>query len=310
MPPKISIIMPVYNGASFIGDSIHSVLAQTHQDWELIIIDDGSTDGSRKIVESFKDARIQYDYQENAGVSAARNKAIRLSQGKWLAFIDADDVWLPEKLSAQLPFCSSSDLVFSDCYFIKEGTQTTELFSASSSIPANRDPGLSYLLSHNNFIPLLTVIAKKESVVAAGMFDHGIKHGEDFDLWLRMKAQGAQFAYIGRPLGAYRVHPSSASSDYGKMIYGDYALLKKYISLDLPMKEVARSRSKIILKHYLTYMRIATLPFGDRIKLLIKSVDASYAPKFVLSQILFTIFPRLTLHKTRKTTTHELRKVK
>ncbi len=104
--PLVSVIIPVFNGARYIGEAIHSVLAQTHSAIELIVIDDGSTDGTPGIAQSFGD-RVSYQAQPNCGSGAARNRGVKLAQGEFLAFLDADDLWLPDKLERQLAVFAS-----------------------------------------------------------------------------------------------------------------------------------------------------------------------------------------------------------
>lgn len=99
-PPKVSVIISVYNGERYLAEAIDSVLAQTYQDFELILIDDGSTDRTKEIIQSYP--TIRYFYQENQGVAAARNLGVAQSRGDYLTFLDADDLWLPEKLALQI----------------------------------------------------------------------------------------------------------------------------------------------------------------------------------------------------------------
>lgn len=110
----VSIIMPTYNCGRFISESIRSVLAQTYKNWELIIVDDCSTDNTAAVVSSFSDERIQYYHNEhNSGAAITRNKALREARGRWMAFLDSDDLWLPEKLEKQLAFMQQNNYAFS-----------------------------------------------------------------------------------------------------------------------------------------------------------------------------------------------------
>src|SRR5438128_10290292 len=120
MSPGISIIMPAFNAERHIGDSIQSVLDQTLADWELIVVDDGSTDHTATVVGRFNDSRVHYVKRENGGQAAARNTGIRNSNGALIAFLDADDLWLPEKLVRQLDVLkkTNTDLVYCDGYVV------------------------------------------------------------------------------------------------------------------------------------------------------------------------------------------------
>ena len=114
MNELVSVIMPSYNTASYISDSIKSVLAQTYSNWELIIVDDCSTDNTDAIVAGFKDARIKFFKNiKNSGAALTRNRALREANGEWIAFLDSDDIWLPEKLEKQIEFMKSNNYVFS-----------------------------------------------------------------------------------------------------------------------------------------------------------------------------------------------------
>lgn len=114
MSDLVSIIMPSYNTGKFIAESINSVLAQTYTNWELIIVDDCSTDNTDAIVASFNDSRIQYMKNEvNSGAAVSRNKALKIAKGKWIAFLDSDDLWLPEKLEKQIKFMKENNYQFS-----------------------------------------------------------------------------------------------------------------------------------------------------------------------------------------------------
>src|SRR6476659_7001862 len=116
----VSVIMPAFNAGKYISDAIQSVIQQTYNNWELIVIDDGSTDTTAAIIKEFiaSDDRIKYLYQENGGPGKARNKGLKEAKGIYVAFLDADDLWLPEKLREQLKtmFYHKTDLVYSDAY--------------------------------------------------------------------------------------------------------------------------------------------------------------------------------------------------
>jgi len=139
LEPLISIIIPVYNGEKYLAETIDSVIKQTYTNWELLIVNDGSTDNTKKVIQSFlsskggsasggKDNRVHYIFQKNAGVSAARNKGYQLSKGVFIAFLDADDLWLPDNLAQKSDYFSqksSSALVHADMEVIDHNTKRT-----------------------------------------------------------------------------------------------------------------------------------------------------------------------------------------
>jgi len=128
----VSVVIPTYNRAPYVTMAIESALAQSYQDYEIIVVDDGSTDGTRDVLEPYRD-RIRYMYQDNKGVSAARNTGIQESRGEWIAFLDSDDEWLPNKLEIQIGYVKSYPeicLVAANMTVIKPHGDTVSLFNA------------------------------------------------------------------------------------------------------------------------------------------------------------------------------------
>lgn len=215
--PKVSIIMPAYNAANYIKESINSVLDQTFKDWELIIIDDGSLDNTAKMVKGFfENPRIRYYYQENGKQGKARNLGISKSRGKYLAFLDADDVWLPEKLEFQVIEIEEKnvDLIFSDSY-IFSNSEVNKL-SKKMNIQGScfYDKNAIELFLQGNRIPILTVLVKKEKVIAVGGFSEklDIQNVEDYHLWLKLLMSNNIFYSSNQVLAKYREHNNSATS--------------------------------------------------------------------------------------------------
>lgn len=215
--PLISIITPAYNAAEWIEETIQSVRNQTVKNWEWIIVNDGSEDNTEEILTNWAriDSRIQYVSQKNAGVGNARNEAIKLARAELLAFIDADDMWLPTKLEKQLNAIASShaDLIYTSGDLIKE--------SPSNSIKYWKVP--AGLQQYNNLfinqlygftIPVLSVLVRKDSVLEVCGFieDRRASCAEDYQLWLKLMDNKAQFYGIDEPLFLYRVHAKQATS--------------------------------------------------------------------------------------------------
>lgn len=219
----VSIVMPAYNAEKYIAESIDSVLSQTYINWELLVIDDGSTDRTKEIVESYteKDHRIFYHYQENGKQGKARNLGLEQSKGDFIAFLDSDDLWLPAKLEFSLNEFSSNDLdlLFTNAYYFQETFDWNELHTLGRFAVHSREyigkDGLSFFLFENR-IPMLTVLVKKTSLEAVGGFrDRG--HAEDYELWLNLLSNGCRLRGVDIPLGLYRLHNSSTSSADKKM---------------------------------------------------------------------------------------------
>lgn len=214
----ISVVIPCYNGARYIRATLTSVLAQDWPNLEVIVVDDGSTDASAEIVtRDFPSVTLVR--QANAGVASARNLGIRRAGGQWVAFLDADDVWLPGKLTAQWQRLST-----------EPGTRMA--YSAwqvwASEAPAPSPEDLAALLADSEnairwdgpsgwIYPQLlvdcvvwtsTVLAERSLFDEIGMFDPGLPVGEDYDLWLRA-SRVTPIARVPRPLALYRIHPAS-----------------------------------------------------------------------------------------------------
>ena len=196
--PKASIIIPVYNGAAFIGRAVASILKQTERDLELIVVDDGSTDGTRDVVAGVSDPRLTLIAQANAGPSAARNVGLAASTGPWVGFLDADDWWLPEKLAAhlrrgeeqpELGLIHSSVIVFDE----EEKFVDVLMAWADGSV-------LEPLLFGNIIVGGgSSVTVRRDVLDQVGWFDPDVKFGEDWELWLRIAAR-FPFAAIREPL--------------------------------------------------------------------------------------------------------------
>lgn len=209
----VSVIIPTYNSVQQLPEALDSVFNQTYQDFEIIVVDDGSTDNTRELLEGFKN-RITYLYQENGGPSKARNTGIRASKGQYIAFLDADDHWLPPKLEQQIKLIESDPrlgLVFSDAeYFSGEKSMVgsywkkrgcyDQMISESGLI----QNAFSTLMKINPIMPS-TVLLKKNCFEKAGGFDEGLRFVEDKDMWLRMSVH-CFMACVPFPLVKRRVH--------------------------------------------------------------------------------------------------------
>ena len=214
----VSVIMPAYNAAKYISATIDSVLAQTYPNWELIVVDDGSTDATQSLVQAYsrREARIRYFYQLNARQGAARNKGIAHAQGNILAFLDADDLWLPEKLATQMIQLrdSGADLIFADASIFYESFGQDEEYERLNAGHGRFEGthGFEQFL-RNNQIPILTVLTTKAAVERAGGFSESlpIQNAEDYHLWLRMLLTGSVFVGYEVVLAAYREHVESVS---------------------------------------------------------------------------------------------------
>jgi glycosyltransferase involved in cell wall biosynthesis len=184
--PAVTVIIPTFNRAAIVGRAIRSVLAQTCQDWELIVVDDGSTDGTEQGVRSFSDHRIKYiRHERNRGGAAARNTGIRCARGEYVAFLDSDDEWLPEKLEKELEVFRDSDpevgLVYSGQIVLDERGRVLKV-----GMPRKSGWVHGALLESNFIGSCSRVTVKKQVLDRVAGFDETFLNGEDSDLWLRV----------------------------------------------------------------------------------------------------------------------------
>lgn len=198
--------MPSYNSGSYIAESLESILDQSYQDFEIIVVDDGSTDNTIEIVQSYEE-RVKLFRQENHGSAAARNRGAREAKGKWLAFLDSDDVWAPDKLEHQLDNCGNMSWSHTDWFFIGAGQDGT--VKGTDRAPKFSGSVLARLVV-SNFVGTSTVLVRRDVFFDAGGFDVSLMALQDWDLWLRIAVKH-ELAYVPEPLVHYRVHPSSTS---------------------------------------------------------------------------------------------------
>lgn len=239
--PEVSIIMPAYNAGKYIEESIQSVLNQTHQNWELLIVNDGSTDNTQIIAESYaaKDPRVKLINQVNSRLGAARNKGIQNALGDWIAFLDSDDLWTSLKLEKQMLVSKEFpdvDMIYTDGWVFHDGNFNNLI--PYSTITGKYTSENMYVLEYEtNYIPVLSAIVKKDMVNKVGFQEEIIQCCEDWDYWLRMAINGATFYGINEKLFYYRRHDSNMSSNSVTMRLAQASILIKnyypsYITLD------------------------------------------------------------------------------
>ena len=207
---NVSVIIPCYNAEKTIKETIESVLAQTYQDIEIIVVDDGSTDHSKEIIESFG-SKVLYFYQENGGQSAARNTAIHHSSGKYLAFLDSDDLWMPEKLEKQLALMQQEgvDWCYCDCEYFLDSTGKS-IGNYSNLVHPPKTGLVAETLLMGNFIASPTPVVSKKIIEEAGNFNESFQFGEDWDEWIRI-AMISPIVYQPEILTKHRIHENSVT---------------------------------------------------------------------------------------------------
>jgi glycosyltransferase involved in cell wall biosynthesis len=214
--PAISVIIPAYHVAPYIGDTLDSVFAQTFTDYEVVIVNDGSpdTDELECALAAYRD-RLHYIKQENRGASAARNAGLRAACGDLIAFLDADDLWLPNYLEEQIKFIRERgvDFVCADAVVFSDGSTDDETYMETlmQDAPSIGTVSFAGLLSAEQSLITSGVVARRRLILDAGSFDEALRNAQDYDLWLRLARSGARMAYQRRALLRYRRHNDSLS---------------------------------------------------------------------------------------------------
>jgi len=207
----VSVVMPTYNQASYLREAVRSVLYQDYPSWELIIINNYSEDETMEVVGSFSDPRIRCENFRNDGVIAAsRNRAIELSRGRFIAFLDSDDLWYPAKLSTCLASLKGGiDAVCHGMRINRDGIREGSLVPS----PLKEDLYRTLLFQGNSQIATSSVVIRKACLERWGGFAEApeIISSEDYELWLRLAREGTRFLLLGEVLGEYRFHGMSAS---------------------------------------------------------------------------------------------------
>jgi glycosyltransferase involved in cell wall biosynthesis len=226
-PALVSIVIPTYNSASFIGEAVDSCLAQTYPNCEIIVVDDGSTDGTRDLLESQYGERIRYLYQPNAGPSAARNNGIRAARGAFIQFCDADDQLLPSKIERCMEvFQREPDLgvVYTRYQHVEVDGKTPAPLADPPLLSG--DTFCDLLLSNGNAILTSATLVRREALLEAGLFDERLWCSEDWDLFLRLASRYA-YASIDEVLLLYRWHEGSLTKEMYRMAQGRLITIQK-----------------------------------------------------------------------------------
>lgn len=225
--PTVSVIIPTHNRAELLKRAINSVLRQTFEDFELIVVDDASSDNTPEVVESIKDGRIQYvRLEKNSGGPVARNTGIKGARGRFIALLDDDDEWLPNRLELQIEKFESLEkdvgVVYGGFYYVSQ--DTGEIIG--KRLPRYRGDVYTHLLKEN-FIGSPTLLIRRECFKKAGLFDPELKSSQDWDMWLRI-AKYYRFDYVPAVVAKYYVHGHQITFNMEKYISGRERFVWKY----------------------------------------------------------------------------------
>lgn len=236
----ISIIIPSYNYASFISETLESIIKQNYEQWECLVIDDGSSDATEAVVRPYAqaDARIRYIYQNNQGVSTARNNGLAQATGEYIQFLDADDLLAPGKLLTHVRFLEAHptvDIVYSDSRYFANGDLTRLSYSLDMQnlewlpkVDEQENTAITYLVEQN-LMPIQAALSRRTLLQKVGSFDTAIRYCEDWDYWFRCAVAGGRFFYLDstEALSYIRVHNISASQNNAALAAGAKVMRSK-----------------------------------------------------------------------------------
>jgi glycosyltransferase involved in cell wall biosynthesis len=297
--PLVSVVIPAYNAASFIGPTLDSVFAQTLSDYEVIVVNDGSPDTSslERALEPLQ-SKIRYLKQANGGPSNARNTGIRAAVGKYVAFLDSDDLWLPHHLARQVEHLESDpslQMVYANGVYLRGDSPVGILFDNSEqSLPIDLD----CLLQERSTVITSSTVVLREALLKAGMFDEKLRRCEDYDLWLRLVQAGFKLSFT-REIQIRHRQSNGLAANWELMRQALIDVYHKHLalgSLTAAQTEFVRSKmhniaTAIDVRH--TKQSLLEGKFTDALERLgrVQASDPSW--KFAFAQIGLRRFPHL-----------------
>lgn len=301
LEPLISIITPAYNAETTIVATIESVLNQTWKNWEMIIIDDGSTDNTHQTAASVHHPGIRLLQEKNKGVAATRNQGMKLAKGEYIAFLDSDDLWEPEKLASQIAFFQQADssygLVHSSYLeFDEQGSYAPKPLQHCKNLNISGEVHTDLII--HDFIATLTVMIKREVVENIGDFDLNFSGTEDWDLWIRI-AEKYKVGYIDRSLARYRLNASGLSKNYTSF-EGE---LKKVLDKYLTPSNVNPKQKRLALWLFHRHMTHGFARSGDfkrSLRHLLKTIQSRPVEWKNSLSLAFILYQRLFKQRKRK----------
>ena len=252
MKPKVSIIIPTYNRAHYIGESVDSILAQTFKDYEIIVVDDGSTDNTREVLKKYGD-KVQYVYQNNAGPPAAMNTGVRKAKGEYYLILGDDDALMPDMVERQVEVLDKNPDAAFVCSGIHFVDADGEIYKTSRDGRARERSFKSLLF--DNFVWHLTALVRRSVSEEMGHFDETLLTTHDHDLWIRMAIK-YRFEYTDLPLAKFRRHPGNYSKTLGLHLKDHLTILNKPVVRErLTFLEWAKFRAVNYYRFAMFYAR-------------------------------------------------------
>ena len=248
MTPVVSVILPTFNRADRLKEALGSVFGQTYRDFEVIVIDDGSTDDTIRTVRTFGD-RIRCIRQENRGPAAARNAGVAVARGKYIAFLDDDDIWYPRKLELQAPILDGDPNIALVCGagYAVHGEKRTPLAWVLPSFAPSPSQVVQWFLA-GNFIGMCSVLVRAATLRSNGVFEGRHSPCEDTDMWLRLASRGYRFAYLSEPTWEYRYHDTNFTSNSLRSREGLISMWRNFLSSYSPPAPVRTQCSRQLVR--------------------------------------------------------------
>jgi len=245
LPPRVSIIMPAFNAAETIAVSIESVLGQTFDNWELLVINDGSTDHTLDVIRQFDDDRIRVLSKKNEGVAAARNTGLRQANGEFVAFLDSDDLWLAPKLEKQIALFDRYGGELGLVYTKYRGftADSVQSFSIDVDTSIGYDNDYHRLLIMD-YVPTLTVMIRASLISDIGYFREDLRAAEDWDYWIRI-AESFDLKRVNEVMALYRISPNSLSSNQEKQLSEEWKVISSHVIASTTLPQCVISMSVI-----------------------------------------------------------------
>lgn len=226
--PLVSIITPVFNGESYLANAIESALSQSYSNFELLIINDGSTDNSHHIVKTYlNDKRVHYFDKTNGGVASARNHALRHAQGEYIGFLDQDDRWLPHKLALQVDYLERHREVA--LHYAKQQVVDARGVASNFDWPTGASGYCLPEIFLRNKITILTTLVRKSVIEQVGFFNEALSGTDDYDMWLRVLLKHP-IHFDPQIVAEYRLHDMNVSLDSFKMTIRDLETITTFLS--------------------------------------------------------------------------------
>lgn len=303
-PGLVSIMMPAYNAEKFIRAAIKSVLSQTYPLWELILVNDGSTDQTEKIIREFSDPRIRLFHQENSGEASARNHALSKIQGEFLAFLDADDFFYPSSLALLVSYLNQhpeKDAVYCDGYYIDTNDKVLSSLSTFRRGPFEGDLFEQLVRASDVFGPPMTIMLRSEKVLSSNIrFDPRIVIGPDWDFFTQL-SQFIIFGYLNQKLCFYRVHQTNITLTAGNARKNHSLALCRLKMIDLPKFNDCKEEVRV----YVFYDLMVNLITEDlsSIELLLSHPSFNRLSPCEQNRLIrLTVIKQIFLHPDRKAT--------